>query len=379
MALAEVSQDVDCFNQSLQKLSQSSMLNMTENDNDDDIAKQIADQILHQNLSPSHLDEDLNQDNITDLACTISASDLKTFSQALSSTSMNPSLSNDLASHPHLPPNSMAQMNTHHQSHLQTLQIIRGHAPVQNPGVVQGQTGQGQMPVIQAQFTQGHLPQGQLHIQMPGLTALGTTFTISPQGTLIPTVSNSQPRQLIAEHPALQNTTAFSPGDLATLATPARFNNGTTSLSPNITLTPTLNSQLSGQHVPTSTSATTQVQWPPSQGLAGGEQGHGHNTVPISFQNRFPIMQPHGAPGFTTANLATLTPGGMKLAYPIQGFVPTELSAMLSAAAPSAGGQPSNQDFSLSLPTQTLTAQPAFNVATTTVASSNQRQPSANT
>ena len=400
-ALAEASQDVDSFKQSLKQLSQGGPMMMPENDNDDEIAKQIADQILQQNLSPSHLDEDMNQDNLNDLASSISASDLNTFSQAFSSSSANMSTADlshqgtatqSVVAAPgvlgSVPPATLQPPRLAPQTALQALQMLRS----------QGQGAGGQPQVIQTQLAHGALSQG---LQIAGLPAGLAAFTIGPQGALIPASvpGATQQRALLSDHlaPGAAQAT-FTAGDVSTLAPVPRFNNGTaltaSSIAPNITIT-----QSPPLALPASTATSTQnVQWSPL--------GNATSQNQMRFQNRFPVLQQQQQqqqptpplqqqqqqplPSVSHANLAASLAAapGMKLAFPLPTFIQTDLGAMIAAttsSASSAGNSDNVQaaappDFSLNRARQGLAAPgQAFGLATTTVVSSAKRQPPAST
>ena len=354
-ALAAASADVSYAAQSLEKLSHDSTLLINENSNDDELTKQIADSILNQELgSPTPLEpmgDDLGTDHMQDLA-SISTADLKSISQSLHGglSSTETGLG------------GMAQPLLH-------------STPLT--------AGTGAISVLQAQLAQGPLTAGQFQIQMPGTLATldGTPFTISPQGALIPAVASTTANRTLAG--AKMEGNAVSVAGLPTVvasSTHTLFTNSSTASA--LFTTSTLSSdtllQPSAAALPTAALPTiNSVIAPPNVSLQDPKvskaAGLGHwtpgvlNPATSASSTHLPLQTHAGAPGtFNLLQTATFTPqglppGGLKLAYPLQAFLPGDLSSVLST-------QTLDQALGLSLaPQQTLTAQPPVSMATPTL------------
>ena len=261
-------------------------------------------------------------------------------------------------------------------------------------GVVQGQPGgQQKMSVLKTQLAQGPLPPNQFQIQMPpsAIAALGgAAFTISPQGTLMPTTTGvgmpiapgtpTTPGQLLPS-PATPTASQASIANLPCLIPPGQVNGTSPSgLFPTPPLLNTntnassaatqLKQMVSNSQAPNSTTmthSTTNVQnskknsnpKPKRQRRSKKQQQQQLNPAtnknivtaatvlpnaattltlhPVGGQFAAAMNQSQQSTGSTlpllTANALTaenLQAAGLKLALPLQALLPSDVSAVLT-------------------------------------------------
>ena len=196
-ALAEASKVEFCDTKdTIEKLSRhADSILIGETPNDDELTKQIADSLLNQNMgSPAgSLSDDLSTDNLNALASSLSANDLKSISQVLTTSVINSALGSESA-----PTVSQASMGVEQSQILEHLQqglppagIAARHLPTgQIPQAAPSQpaAGIGNFPIIQAQLAQGPLL---THTQQ-GPISTGAITSISVNGAPMSSMSKSQ-------------------------------------------------------------------------------------------------------------------------------------------------------------------------------------------
>ncbi|XP_064643696.1 INO80 complex subunit D-like [Lineus longissimus] len=202
-ALAAVSETVNRTKESLGKMGL-----IEEQSDDDELAKHIADTILNQHLHQDHLGT-FGDDNLHDLANSISENDLKTMSQVLTSSALSSALNVGVEEKMHSvsPPSTMSAVTQ------QSVALALDHTQIQ--GLIQSQihTTQGQ---VQGQFAQGQV------VQIPG--QLNTAYGIIMNG--------SYGAATVQNYPALIQASYQVPTSAPPSGLPRTY-------TPNVTLAPT--------------------------------------------------------------------------------------------------------------------------------------------
>ena len=275
-ALAAASKEVTDCQETLKSFTVTDMNLIEDNSNDDEITKQIADSILNETLSPGQLGgsmpDDLHHDNLSDITSTISANELKSFSQVLQKSDT----------------------------------LIGGDTMTYTTpqGQVQGQ-------LLTAPMLQGVvIPQGHLQVAMnPLLTSGVTPVTVS--GTHTAGVLNTLSAQLstmpVQIQQAFQAQAVTTPG--------GQFDNNSVSAAQRIVQVST-NAQPSPGLQTTSSVLVNTINRPVWTNINSVQAAGGVDRIitPITFSNSFPTNAaatfPHTLPqgGASTAKFAAFSP-----------------------------------------------------------------------
>ena len=289
-ALAAASKDVNDAQESLAQFSQDGHI-------DDELTKHLADTLLNSDLNPEKLanelatgamHDDLTTDNLSAIASSISAHDLKSMSQ-LTTSILNSALGSDAMTYAHS-------------------QQPQGHQPQ-----VQGQIRQGHM-------QQGHLSQGHLHIQLPGAV---NTLSSNPSFTMTIPSANSNNAMLTQQafplnHAVFRGAAGAGGGGGSETDMPALRQYGSSIIAQHRVLADNLVNQrvLHTEHLPSPLQPTTPSPLPiqsplhsPQPNAARLQWAHPTNpaerpTGPTTYHNGFPVN--HAAP--VGVSIAHLTP-----------------------------------------------------------------------